>query len=667
MKTKLSILAFALLQAGMANAIGFDLSDANTTKVKKDKWQCKRCATPQAKGFYGLSAVWTENDEINAANAFGEDSEAAVAMQANMVYPSNSSVKLQAHNLGLETGSGNIQYNSQNRTFGLGYLSQIKVDADNAVALYGIEDEILTELDEAKATTLQKKREQWQLSSKFKYQAWNVYLNYQLEEKTGTQASSTQIGIFPVNFNRRPVNFVQPIDTQTQNIQIGASIRGRKWNTSAHYQASLFDNDYKGINSLDDNGTLQSGAPENQAHLITTKGQYRFDTVSITGQLSKGWLIQEQDYYALESVPYGITNLNGEVQTTDGRLLISAKPIKGLKVRAKSSYRDRDNQTPEYTFVYDRTNRTRYGATQTNIALDREKQQHLIDARYRLTPSTTIGGGYEYEAVERNHSLREKTKQDRLFAKVSYRGIPQLAISLEGERKDKDGSIYEANGYTSEIDNPLLRKYHLADKESQKVVAKAVYSPTKTFNFDVSTRFSNDDYHNSELGLTESKETGYDIAVNYKPNHDLSFQVYGGQQWIDSNQSGSQAYSSADWIGETDDSFSHVGFRSQYANLLDSRLRLILSYDYSESESEAEVTGHSPFGDYTAWQHQARLTALYQINKTTQIEAGYRYIRAYDTDYAEVAPLAIEGLVTLGNTDNNFQAHQLMLTLSYKL
>ncbi|MGX9463050.1 MtrB/PioB family decaheme-associated outer membrane protein [Shewanella sp. A14] len=667
MKTKLSILALALLQAGMANANGFDLSDANTKKVRKTKWQCKRCEVPAAKGIYGLSAVWTENDDKNVANAFGEDSEDAAALQADMVYPGDNRIKVNAHNLGLETGSGNIQYKSQGLTLGLDYLSQLKVDADNAVALYGFDDEVLTELTGPQTTSLEKKREQWQLNSKFKQQFWSAYLNYQLEEKTGKQVSSTQAGVFPTNFNRRPANFVKPLDTQTQTIQTGAAVKGKQWNASVHYQASLFENDYKGINSADDNGTLQSGAPENEAHQITAKGQYRFNAFSITGQLSKGWLYQDQDYYTLSSVPNGITHLGGEVKTTDGKLLISAKPIKGLRLRAQFNYLDRDNQTPERTFIYDRTNRTRYGATQTNVALDREKQRYLLDARYRLDSQTTLIGGYEYEENERSHSVRETTEEDRLFAKVSYRGIPQLQLSLEGEVSERDGSTYDSNRYTSEIDNPLLRKFHLADKESNKLTANASYSATDNLNLDLSARYSDDDYTDTEIGLTGSQDTAYDLAVNYNHNNDLSFSLYGGQQWIDSDQSGSQLFTTADWMGETEDSFSHIGMGSRYSNLLDQKLSLTLSYDYSESKSETAVTGQSPFGDYTAWQHKVALTAQYQINKTTLVEAGYRYIRVYDTDYTEVAPLAIDGLVTLGDTDNNFQAHQLMLTLSYAL
>ena len=666
MKTKLSILALALLQAGMAHAIGFDLSDANTKKVKKAKWQCKRCNVPNAKGSYGLSAVWSEDDDANAANTFGEDSETAAALQADMVYSGSGRIKVQAHDLGLETGSGTVQYNSQNLTLGLGYLSQLNVDADNATALYGIEDEVLTERDSPVGVTLQSKREQWQLASRFKQAAWDAYLNYQIEENTGKQASSTQVGRFPVNFNRRPVNFVKPLDTQTQTIRTGASMKGKRWTASLHYQASLFENDRTGLTTAQ-TGTLQAYAPDNEAHQMTAKGQYRFDSVSITGQFAKGWLYQDQDYYTLASVPNGITHLGGEVKTTDGKLLISAKPVKGLRLRAKLNYRERDNHTPEQTFVYDRTNRTQYGATQTNVALDREKLSTLLDARYRLTSTTTLSGGYAYEEIERSHSVRETTEEDRLFAKISYRGIPQLQLSLEGEYSERDGSQYQANRYTSEIDNPLLRKFHLADKESNQLTAKASYAAAENLNLDLSARYSDDDYSHTDIGLTASKDSAYDLAVNYRLNPDMSFSIYGGQQWTDSDQAGSQGFTTADWFGEVEDSFSHIGLNSRYANLLDQKLSLTLSYDYSESESETEVTGQSPFGDYTAWQHKAALIAEYQLSPTTQLQAGYRYIRAYDTDYAEVAPLAIDGLVTLGDTDNNFQAHQLMLTLTYAL
>ncbi|WP_028112406.1 MtrB/PioB family decaheme-associated outer membrane protein [Ferrimonas kyonanensis] len=662
MKFQLSILALALMQAGVAQSAGFNsgfnLKGANTDKVNTAKWQCKRCEAPGAAGAMGVSAVWNELDDARAANDLGDDSELAAALQADAVYTGATRVKVQAHNLGMDTGSAQVSVSNERFGATVGYQSQLNVKADNAQSLYGLEGSDLVMLPSAQSTTLQAKREQWQLGSELKGQGWGAYVDYRLEEKTGQQASSTQL-------NRSPVNFARPIDSQTQRLNAGTEMNGDAWLASLHYQGSLFDNSNSSIDQSE-RGSLQALSPDNEAHQLIARGQYRFSGINVTGQLAKGWLYQDQDYVTLGGVPNGITHLNGKVQTTDARLNVSTKPAKGLKLRAKVTYRDRDNRTPERLFSsvdYD----VLRGRTHQSVALDLEKTSYLVDARYRLSADWHLLGGYEHESVERNHSVREETDEDSLFAKLTFKGIDTLRIALKGELSSRDGSTYQASETTSSEDNPLLRKYHLADRDRTRAELKISHQPMDSLALDLSYRYAKDDYDQSELGLTESTDHGYDLALSYRFNPQLSLSLYGGQQWIDSSQLGSQSFATADWQADVEDSFSHIGLGGHYTGLMQDQLTLGLDYDYSESDSDTSVTGKAPFGDYTAWGHRAQLFADYAISSNATLRAQYRYLRGYDSDYTQVAPQAIPGLVTLGQTHSNYQAHQLMLTLSYAL
>ena len=206
----------------------------------------------------------------------------------------------------------------------------------------------------------------------------------------------------------------------------------------------------------------------------------------------------------------------------------------------------------------------------------------------------------------------------------------------------------------------------MANRDRTKFGFGVGYQPMDNLLFDVNYRYANDDYSKSKIGLTESKDTGYDLSVNYQPIEDLNLSLTGGQQWINSTQKGSQNFSKADWKANVKNNFKYIGLGAEYAGLFEGKSTVGVNYSYNKSESDTTVTGRNKWDDYFDWSHNLKVFTTYQFSESTEIRADYRYIDHYDTSYKNVSSNAIGGLVTLGDLSNSYNAHQLMFTLSHK-
>lgn len=657
MKFQLSLVALAIVGAGSVSATGFDLSEANLTKINRDKWQCNRCDTDITRGSLGASLVASGIDNAHATNSFGEDSEFTAALQSDISHQSNGGLlRVVADDLGLETGSGKVSYDTNEYGLQIGYNSQLHVDADNAQSLYRYDGYNLVNTGEKGTARLEQKRETWRLGAELRGDSWRSFASYKYQERTGNKAGATQI-------NKLPVNFIKPVDASSKTIKAGAELFSDNWNSTLSYQGNLFENTPSAIYQ-EERGSLQALSPDNEAHQVTAQGQYRLDNTYISGLVAKGWLYQNDDYIDLTGVPSGITHLNGEVETLDSNIKVSSKLYQGLKLGFKASYRERDNKSPTHVFhaiEFDELS----GKAIQSVALDTKKSRYQFDANYRITKGLRLSGGFEHTDEERNHSVREKTSEDRIFAKIKYSQLASWKFTLGGEYGGRDGSEYQTMLTTSSEDNPLLRKYHLANRDRTQVKLKVSHAPLDSMTVDMHYRYAMDDYSESALGLSESTDNGYDFALGYQASTELDLYAFAGQQQIVSTQLGSQNFGKADWRANVEDTFTHIGIGMRYSGLMQDKLRVGLDYNYSESESETDI--NTQWGDYISWSHNVMLFATYAVNQHSKIKAQYRYERHYDTDYRNLAVDTISGLSTLGEMDSDYNAHQLMVTFSHSL
>ncbi|MFC1520467.1 MtrB/PioB family decaheme-associated outer membrane protein, partial [Pseudomonadota bacterium] len=309
------------------------------------------------------------------------------------------------------------------------------------------------------------------------------------------------------------------------------------------------------------------------------------------------------------------------------------------------------------------------GSFKENVATDIERSSYKVNASYRISSGYRLQAGYDRKDVERTYSDREQTNEDNLWAKFSIRAIDNVNINVKASHSNRGGSEYLTNELTSSEDNSLMRKYYLADRTRNDIELRVNHSPLDWLSIDFTGRYAIDDYDDTVIGLTESEDYGYDINVNLQLSKQLSAYGFAGQQWINSAQAGSQNYSAPDWYADIEDKFINMGAGVSYGGLMQDQLTLGADYLFSNSSSDTYVTsdGTTPYGDYYSYNHSASLYANYALSDDMALKLTYRYERYYDTDDAQISPNEVPGMVTLGELNHNYNAHQIMLNFSYLL
>ncbi|MBB1427073.1 MtrB/PioB family decaheme-associated outer membrane protein [Shewanella sp. SG44-2] len=658
----LSLLAISGAITGSAMAADFGVNKANTSTVNQQVFQCKRC--PQVAGYtgtIGVNAAYIDSDDIHSGNAFGTDNDGANgSVDADLHYRNTAGykAKFQAHQLGLDNGFAHLEAGkSGHYKLVADYQQLTRYQSGDARSQLWYKDGVLTPSEHTQIQELSLQRNKAGLGLSYGQDFYQAYVRYEHENKTGYQSSSI---VTP-----RPVNFGLPVDANTDNLTAGLSLSGDSWTTNLNYFVSQYKNDVDAL-SLPYLYDVFAPAPDNQAHQISLSGQYQLNRTVMSGRLASGKMTQDDDLIQMSGNP--LQNWDGEVDTLDGKLSVTSLLSNTLRLGGSVDYSKRDNKGSVWEFAQYEVNGIS-GAFKQNIPLDTERRGLKLNASYRLSSDYRLQAGYDRKEMERSYGDREQTNDDALWAKLNVRAMDDIKLTFKASLDNRGGSEYQTSELTSSETNPLLRKYYLADRKRTAFEAKFNHTPTSWLSVDMTARYAKDDYNETQLGLTESEDYGYDINLGLQLNAHLSGYAFAGQQWIDAAQAGSQGFSSPDWFADVEDEFINLGAGFNYSGLLEDRLSLGGDYLFANSASNTLVTYDvtTPQGDYTSFNHSLKLHANYALSEEMALKLAYQYERYYDTDYAQIDVNTVPGLTTLGSLNHNYNAHQVMLSFSYQL
>jgi len=664
----LNIITLALLTSGASVfAADFGIQRANLTHAKITNYQCKNCVVNQGySGNVGASVGMVNADDSHAVDAFGTADDGAVAgINSDLAYQNKGyKAQFQAYQLGMENGFVNLQGGKS----GLYRLEldwqQLTTHQASAVSTSLWQNNgMLTPSSQPRVLDLALERQKTGIGLEYDFSGYvplglNTYLRYDREDKQGHRSASL--------VNPRPTNFAEAVDETTDKFKAGLLLNGSRWLTELSYAGSYYDNHMADL-SLPYAYDIYSATPDNQAHQLMLSGQYRLDSSVLSGRVVAGRMIQDQDLVQISGNP--LQNWDGQVDTFNSSLAASTQLNNRLRLAASFDYHQRENRSSVFEFAQYEYNPLS-GAFKQNALLDIERQTFKTNASYRLASGYRLQAGYDFKQVERSYGERKETRDNTVWGKLNVRSIDKLTVDLGLSYGQRGGSRYQANQLTTDETQSLLRKYHLADRNRTEVNAKFSYIPQQWLTVDGNAYYANDDYDATALGLTQSKDYGYNLNVHAQVNQPFSVYASIGQQWIDSDQRGDQV---SVWSADINDEFINLGLGATYSGLMQDKLTLGIDYLFANSASNTGVSGYrvnhqtNEYGDYYAFNHSVSLYGQYLISPQMAVKLAYQFERYYDTDSAALAQDAIPGLVTLGDLNHNYNAHQLMLTFSYQL
>ncbi|WOT05395.1 MtrB/PioB family decaheme-associated outer membrane protein [Shewanella youngdeokensis] len=655
MKWQLNLITLALVTFTSTAMANYSMSNANTTNANFDKWKCKRCVVPtEVSGNIDVSIGGVENDEDHSVNSFNSfDSGLAYGVGGQL---KSSNASMYASNLGSERAfiEGEMHTDSNFSVSGeYAHFQRLNAQAESSSVLIG--DEIIKTVAPL-TQDLEMSRERYNLTAKGDIYGFTGAVSATQHTREGNRVSSVP--------GFETTNILVPVDDRTNQYSAELSTNHNNLFVNAKYRYSTFTNELNNSLAIHGKPNALAMTPDNDAHHLTFSGGYQFDKSYLSAQFSHGEYHQESQLIDSTS----LLAFDGEVYTTDARVKFSSLLNAKTRVYFGADYSERNNESSmigELEWNVDPVT----GELQEIVLQDQETIRLNAGVNYRIASGYRFSADYEYQQKDYQYyqsgydvdSLNsEQTEQHTLNGKLSVRAFENLDMALSGEISHRDQSELNANLLLANNNDIMLRRYHMADRTRAKTDFSVNYAVSTNFTVDADVYLAQDLYTETEIGLTRSYDYGVNVGMNYyigKTNVYSSAAV----QWIESDQVGTS------WKSDIEDQF--VYFSVGVDHPLSDTVNVGMDYQFADAQSNTGVVEvwTVEYDPYTSTTHSLRAYMNYAMSERVDLALDYRFEKSDESDWSDVGIDEINGLVTLGSLSENYNAHMIMLTLSYNL
>ncbi|HRX88288.1 MAG TPA: MtrB/PioB family decaheme-associated outer membrane protein [Steroidobacteraceae bacterium] len=302
------------------------------------------------------------------------------------------------------------------------------------------------------------------------------------------------------------------------------------------------------------------------------------------------------------------------------------------------------------------------------IDYDLRKLLTFVPVGQRLT----LSGGWQYESAERPQREVVSTRERSGWGRLAYAPRSWLRTELEVGRGVRELGRVNAGAGLGAGQNPLLRKYDLADRERQYAEFSLAVVPASDWSVLLSGEYASNDYINSRLGLASSRDRRATLASHKSIGSRVTMSAHYSWDRRTARQLGSQAFAMTDWSATTDDSSrtAGTGFR---LDDIGGRAAFALDYSYSLAQGEiATDRGILPNAEFPTITHRTRSLSArldYPYNRRVTVRAELLVERYDADDFAidGVGPATIPTFLTLGSTTLDYDLRYVALSFLYLL
>jgi len=672
-------------------------ADVVLPPVDTTQWKCKFCALPQGwSGDVELGAAFVSDDSFKFAEYTGLEKGGYVVAGADVRYNSPDSANrwdLYATNLGFPYRALDVDGGKQGAyRLRLHYGEIPHFISDSAATPFvGSGTDTLTLpagwvrapttggmtalAGSLKSVDIDSARKRIGVGLSIPVRDWEYGVNVRHETREGTKRIAG-------SFLFSSAQMLAPVDYTTDDVEAVASYAGVSSQLKLAYQFSAFrdgnqaltwQNPYTAIFAGADAGQLAL-PPDNQFHQLFASGAYQFSkSTRATANLAIGRMSQDEKFLAstlnstivAPSLPR--SSLQGRVDTINADLKLMSLVTEKLRIDAAYKFDDRDNKTPQDTFSWVSTDSV-LAPPRTTLPYSFTRNLFKLAADYRMPLRDKISAGVDYDMYERTYQEATKTKEGTVWAKYLVRLQDGGDFSLKLTHASRDGGTYEpVPGPTTQ--NPLMRKYNMADRTREGMALRVtqLMGGATTVSFDFS--YSADDYKNSTVGLTNSKDMNIGGDVSMPLSKLTTFHVFANYEEIDSKQVGASSFvNPPDWSASNEDVIGTAGIGIRQ-KALDGKLDLGADYTASRSRGKVAVSGGAGFPDLTSTLGSFKLYGSYKVSNAMSVAATYWYerYRSQDWQLDGVTTSTISNVLSLGETSPDYGVNFISLSLRYRL
>jgi MtrB/PioB family decaheme-associated outer membrane protein len=688
-----------------ALATGADAQELPTTAP--EGWECKLCPEPekQLDGYAEAGAGYVSDDSEFYGSWSGLDNQGAYAVgAARLQYRGKEGAFADAYGdrLGIESRSlgaaggkegsyrlyldyDEVPYSTNQKALtpyhGLG--SDRLTLPDNWVpgpttadftALPDTQREVNIDTDRKTVTTG---------FSFWPQRDWKIGGEYRHYERQGKQAMGAAIG---ANYGAaRAAILPAPVDEMDDQVDVSVSYLQKRWQAQVGYYGSFFDNRENKLvwqNAFADpsspTGFGQLAlSPDNQFNQVYGRVGYDLgEKTHASGYFAYGHMNQNQNLLPatinpLFSVPLPENSANAEATVTDVKLQLSSNPKPRLGLDAEYQYHDRSNDTDSEKFQYVIADAALAPVPADTLPYDFTQNLAKLSADYRFAASTRLAGGFTFDRHDRNYQARHRTNEWKGWTKLSLTPRDDLEAVIDLEYAERRGSDFHQVSQIVPPENPLMRDSYLADRDRQKAGLFVTYTPVEKATLGLGADYSDDDYNDSQIGLTRDREINYTADLSLRPHDHVLVHAFYTRTDIHSKQANSMAFAAPNWSAKNDDTVDTVGVGGKWTELMHN-LDVGADYVYARSKLatnvDTSVVPEAPFPDITTRLHSVSLYADYAVRKDMSLRLRYAY-ENFDYNnwaYDDVAPNTIPQVLSLGQDSLDYGVHVVALSLRYK-
>ncbi len=505
---------------------------------------------------------------------------------------------------------------------------------------------------------------------------WETAVNVRHEVQDGQKATA---GSFFFN----AAQLAEPVDYVTDEVEASATYTTRKWQSKLAYYGSFFNNHndsltwqnaYNPIVPGQDAGQLAL-PPDNQFNQVLMSSGYQLsERTRVSGDIALGRMEQNADLLAATinpnlSVALPESSAHAQVNTLTADLKADSAVTSKLRLNAAYRYNNRENKTPSEVWDWVTTDAFT-SAARKNLPYSFTDNTVNLGGEYRIDKVTKVNAGYDFEQKDRTHQEVNRTKENTFWGKASVRARDNIDFAFKAAHANRSNSDYNTVDETQPPENPLMRKYNMADRQRDSASLNAGFIPHERINIGMSVDLAQDDYSNSPLGLTKSREASYNTDASVILTDVTTLHVFASWQRIKSNQAGSQTFSTPDWSSKNNDTFDSYGIGVKH-QLIKDKLDVGADYVLSRSTGKVNVDSGAPGADFPDLKtdlDSVKLYSDYHLKENLTLHAAYWFEHYNSKDWMldGVDPGTIPNVISFGEDSPNYNVHAVMMSVRYR-
>jgi MtrB/PioB family decaheme-associated outer membrane protein len=363
-------------------------------------------------------------------------------------------------------------------------------------------------------------------------------------------------------------------------------------------------------------------------------------------------------------------SLGGRVDTFNASARLTATPSDRVRVNAIYARDVRDNRTPSASYPAVSTDIFLGAVPRTNQPFSFTQDRFKLNAEYRGPGSLRASVGAEQDNIERTLQEVVTTRETTLWGRIGAQPLENVSMALKLAHADRSHTPYGIATWVNPPENPLLRKYNLAERKRDTAGVRADITVGENVSIGLNVDVANDDYNDTTIGLIDGRSANFGGDVSVAISDDTKLHFFAQGERIRSRQAGSQVFGQPDWSGRVKDSVDTVGLGLKHS-ALKGKLELGADLNFSRSRSDVTVDAGAtspPFPTAKTALDSLKLQATYRLQDNLSLMGSYWY-EFYDTQdwrLDGVLPATIPNLLAFGEQTPRYRVNVVRVALRYR-